>query len=77
MAAKNDIDIVRFPPAVNLSEAIQNAVTVPATAKNPKDAVDLVRFILSPEGQDILAKAGQPPIVPPIRKGNLPPELAN
>jgi molybdate transport system substrate-binding protein len=77
MAAKNDIEIVRFPAGVNLSEAIQNAVTVPGTAKNPKEAAELVRFILSPEGQDILAKAGQPPIVPPIRKGNLPAELAN
>jgi molybdate transport system substrate-binding protein len=77
MAAKNDIDIVRFPASVNLSEAIQNATTVPGTAKNPKEAVELVRFILSSEGQDILAKAGQPPIVPPVRKGSLPPELAN
>lgn len=77
MAARNDIEIVRFPANVNLSEAIQNAVTVPGTAKSPKAAVDLVRFILSPEGQDILAKAGQPPIVPPVGKGNLPPELAN
>lgn len=77
MAAKNDIEIVRFPANVNLSEAIQNAVTVRGTAKNPKDAVELVRFILSSEGRDILAKAGQPPIVPPLRNGNLPAELAN
>jgi len=77
MAARNDIEIVRFPARVNLSEAIQNAVTVPGTAKNPKEAVELVRFILSSEGQDILAKAGQPPIVPPTRKGNLPAQLAN
>lgn len=77
MAAKNDIEIVRFPANVNLSEAIQNAVTVPGTAKNPKEAVEMVRFILSPEGQDILAKAGQPPIVPPLRKGSVPAELAN
>jgi molybdate transport system substrate-binding protein len=77
VAARNDVEIVRFPANVNLSEAIQNAATVPGTAKNPKEATDLVRFILSPQGQDILRQAGQPPVVPPIRKGNIPPELLN
>jgi molybdate transport system substrate-binding protein len=76
VAARN-VEIVRFPANVNLSEAIQNAATVPGTAKNPKEATDLVRFILSPQGQDILRQAGQPPVVPPIRKGNIPPELLN
>ena len=38
-----------------MSEAIQNAAAVPTTAKNPKEATDFVRFILSSEGQAILA----------------------
>lgn len=77
VAAKNDIEIVRFPANVNLSDAIQNAANVPSTAKSPKEATDLVAFLLSPEGRDILLQTGQPPVVPPIRKGSVPPELAN
>jgi ABC-type molybdate transport system substrate-binding protein len=77
VAAKNDIEIIRFPANVNLSEAIQNAAAVPGTAKSPKEATDLVGFLLSAEGRDILLQTGQPPVVPPIRKGNVPPELAN
>jgi molybdate transport system substrate-binding protein len=77
VAAKNDIEIVRFPASVNLSEAIQNAANVPGTAKSPKEATDFVAFLLSAEGRDILLQTGQPPVVPPIRKGKIPPELAN
>jgi molybdate transport system substrate-binding protein len=54
IAAPNDIDIVRFPASVNMSEAIRNAATVPGTAKNPKEAIDFIRFVLSAEGQRIL-----------------------
>ncbi|MBI3705082.1 MAG: molybdate ABC transporter substrate-binding protein [Rhizobiales bacterium] len=77
VAAKNDLEIVRFPASVNLSDAIQNAAAVPHTAKNPKEAIEFVRFILSAEGQAILLQTGQPPVVPAIRKGKIPPELAN
>jgi ABC-type molybdate transport system substrate-binding protein len=48
---------------------------VPTTAKNPKEATDFVRFILSSEGQAILASSGQPPIVPAIRKGDVPSDV--
>ena len=77
VAAKNDLDIVRFPASVNLSEAIQNAASVPGTAKNPKEATEFVRFILSSEGQAILLQTGQPPVVPAIRTGKTPLELAD
>jgi ABC-type molybdate transport system substrate-binding protein len=50
---------------------------VPGTAKNPKEATDFVRFILSAEGQAILTEAGQPPIVPAIRKGDVPADVKN
>jgi molybdate transport system substrate-binding protein len=77
VAARNDIDIIRFPASVNMSEAIRNAASVPGTAKNPKEAADFVRFLLSPEGQRILSETGQPPVVPAIRKGNVPTEITN
>ena len=75
VAAKNELDIIRFPASVNLSDSVRNAVTVPGTAKNAKDAVDFVKFLLSPEGQNISKDTGQPPVVPAVRKGNVPVEL--
>ena len=72
IAARGDVDIVRFPDAVNMSEAIRNAATVPGTARNAGDAIEFVRFLLSPEARDILKDTGQPPVVPPIRKGAVP-----
>ena len=77
VAAKNDIDIVRFPASVNMSEAIRNAATVTGTAKNPKEAADFVRFVLTPEGQKILEETGQPPVVPALSKGNVPADIMN
>jgi molybdate transport system substrate-binding protein len=77
VAAKNDVEIVRFPASVNMSEAIRNAATVTGTAKNPKEAADFVRFVLTPEGQKILEDTGQPPVVPALRKGNVPADITN
>jgi molybdate transport system substrate-binding protein len=77
VAARNDIDIIRFPASINVSEEIRNAAGIPATAKNPKEATDFVRFILSYEGQTILAQTGQPPVVPAIRAGDVPADVKN
>jgi molybdenum ABC transporter molybdate-binding protein len=77
VAAKNDVDILRFPASVNMSEAIRNASTIPGTTKNAKEGADFVRLILSPEGQKILEETGQPPVVPPLRKGIVPADIAN
>ena len=75
VAARNDLDIIRFPASVNLSDKILNAASVPGTSKNAKIAMGFVKFILSAEGQNILKETGQPPVVPAIRKGNVPAEL--
>jgi ABC-type molybdate transport system substrate-binding protein len=48
---------------------------VPTTAKNAKEGTDFVSFILSAEGKAILVSAGQPPVVPAIRKGDVPPKV--
>ncbi len=75
VAARNDLEIIRFPAGVNVSDKIRNAATVPGTAKNSKEAEDFVKFLLSAEGQNILKETGQPPVVPAIRKGDIPAEL--
>lgn len=72
VAARNDVEAVRFPASVNMSEAIRNAATVPATAKNPQEALEFVAFLLSVEGQRILQESGQPPVVPTIGHGLVP-----
>lgn len=75
VAARNDVDILRFPDSVNMSEAIRNAATVPGSAANAADATAFVAFLLSPEAQAILKDTGQPPVVPAIRKGAVPAEV--
>lgn len=77
VAAKNDLDIIRFPASVNLSDKILNAATVPGTAKNAKLAIDFVKLLISAEGQNILKETGQPPVVPATRKGNVPEEITS
>jgi molybdate transport system substrate-binding protein len=75
IAARNDVDIIRFPDNVNMSEAIRNAATVPGTSRNPSEATAFVAFLLTPEAQEILKNAGQPPVVPALRKGAVPASL--
>ena len=75
VAAKADVDVIRFPESVNLSEAIRNAATVPGTARNSADATAFVAFLLTAEAQAILKETGQPPVVPAIRKGAVPAEV--
>ncbi len=77
VAARNDVEIIRFPASVNMSEAIRNAATEPGTAKNPGEATDFVRFLLTVEAQAILRETGQPPVVPAIRKGDVPADVKN
>jgi molybdenum ABC transporter molybdate-binding protein len=75
VAARDDLDIIRFPASVNLSDKIRNAASVTGGATNQKVAVEFVKFVLSEEGQSILKETGQPPVVPAIRKGDVPAEL--
>jgi len=77
VAVRNDVDAVRFPASVNMSEAIRNAATVTGTAKNPKEATAFVAFLLTAEAQRILLDTGQPPVTPAILKGGVPPEVKN
>ena len=75
VAAGDQVDIVRFPDTVNLSEAIRNAAAPCGTTANAADATAFMAFLTSPEAQRILGETGQPPVVPAIRKGAVPAEL--
>jgi len=75
VAARGDLEIIRFPASVNLSDKIRNAASVPGGARNQEVAVEFVKFVLSEEGQSILKETGQPPVLPAIRKGDVPAEL--
>ncbi len=77
VAARNDVEIIRFPASVNMSDSIQNAALVPGTAKNPRDANGFVRFLLTAEAQTILKETGQPPLIPAIGKGDVPADVQN
>jgi len=77
VAARKELDIIRFPASVNLSDKILNAASVPGTARNAESALGFVRLLLSAEGQKILQETGQPPVVPATRKGNVPAELGS
>jgi len=52
-------------------------VTIPNAALSPDLALEFVKFLLGPEGQEIMEQHGQPPIVPPVAddRDALPPEL--
>ena len=69
------VEILSFPAEVNLSKDIRNAVTIPGTAGNGEAALDFVRFMLSAGGRQILQNAGQPPLIPPLKGGDVPREL--
>ncbi len=58
-------------------EPIVYGVTVPKNAPHPDLALEFVRFLIGPEGQAIMARMGQPPIVPPVTgdRDALPPIL--
>src|SRR5262249_44630415 len=75
VASTSELDIIRFPASVNLSDTIRNAASVPGTSKNEKDAMDFVKFLLTLEAQNILKETGQPPVVPAVWKGDIPAEL--
>jgi len=77
VAARNDVEIIRFPASVNMSDSIRNAALVPGTANNPRDANGFVRFLLTAEAQTILKETGQPPVIPAIRKGDVPADVQN
>lgn len=75
VAARNDVDVVRFPESVNLSDTIRNAAVVPESSRNAREALDFVRLLISAEARNILNETGQPPVVPPLRKGAVPAEV--
>lgn len=63
------VDISGKEPGTTMTIAgkpIVYGVTIPKNAPSPDLALEFVKFLLGPEGQAIMEKQGQPPIVPPI-----------
>lgn len=58
-------------------EPIVYGVTVPKNAPHPDLALEFVRFLIGPEGQAVMERMGQPPIVPAVTENRdaLPPLL--
>jgi molybdate/tungstate transport system substrate-binding protein len=58
-------------------EPMVYGITVPKTARTPALGITYVAFVLSDEGQAIMAKNGQPELIPPAvdNKATLPREL--
>jgi len=74
VAASNELDIFSFPTIVNGGE-IRGVITIPATVKNSEAAARFIKFILAPEGREIMRKTGQLPIVPPVKEGSVPEDI--
>jgi len=53
----------------------RNAATVPETATHETVALDFVTLLRSTEGQAILKKTGQSPVVPAFQKGTIPRDI--
>lgn len=53
------------------------AVTIPNNSPNLEGAIAFIKFIVGPEGQAIMEKNGQPPIIPPegVNIENAPKEI--
>jgi len=52
-------------------------ITIPKNAPNLQGGIEFISFILSPQGQEIMKKNGQPEILPPLvdNKNKLPEKL--
>ena len=65
---KANVEIAGTGPGKTVTvvgEPIVYGVTIPRNAPNPDLALEFVKFLISPEGQAIMERMGQPPIVPP------------
>ena len=78
VARQHGLRYVRLPPPVNLAQAIVYGITIPATARNVRGALDFLQLLVSPRGAAVLAAAQQPPRAPCLAGDPpaAPPELA-
>ncbi len=59
------------------SKPIIYGITIPNNAPHPNLALAFVKFVVGPQGQTVMERNGQPPIVPPVAddRDALPPAL--
>ena len=63
------VEVSGKEPGTTITKAgkpIVYGVTIPKNAPSPELAVEFIKFLLSSEGQKIMERMGQPPIVPPV-----------
>lgn len=77
---KASIEIAGTEPGKTVTvvgEPIVYGVTIPRNAPHPDLALEFIKFLIGPEGQAIMERMGQPPIVPPTTgdRNALPPAL--
>jgi len=63
------VDVSGKEPGTTVTKTgkpIVYGVTIPRNAPSPELAIEFVKFLLGPEGQTIMEKMGQPPIVPAV-----------
>jgi molybdate/tungstate transport system substrate-binding protein len=60
------IDFRRFKTVTPVfdGEPIIYGATIPASAPHPEEAIELLRFLIGPDGQRIMSENHHPPIVP-------------
>ncbi|MGQ9709415.1 MAG: tungstate ABC transporter substrate-binding protein WtpA [Anaerolineae bacterium] len=66
--AKASVEIAGTEPGKTITvvgEPIVYGMTIPRNAPNPDLALEFVQFLIGPEGQAVIERMGQPPIVPP------------
>ncbi len=78
--SKAAVEIAGTEPGQTITvvgEPIVYGVTIPRNAPSPDLALEFVKFLIGPEGQAIMERMGQPPIVPPTTgdRDALPPAL--
>jgi molybdate/tungstate transport system substrate-binding protein len=62
---------------IRTGKSIVYGITVPNNAINKELGIEFVKLLISEEGQDILRRFGQTPIIPAEPSGNVPEELAS
>lgn len=60
---------------VSVGKPIVYGISVPKNAPHPELGIKFIKFVIGEEGRKSFESLGQPPIVPPVTSGKVPPQL--